>query len=91
VILAKPQIKTMAAFSTSTGCSGSGFIQILGHAILESSTAGLAAAMDASFGQPMSDRKTYRVTGAQPRLQPAQDRPVGGCAPPAASSLVFTQ
>ena len=51
-------------------CSSVGFIQILGHAIPDAATAGLAAAMDDFFGQPLAAKKTYRVSGANRGYSP---------------------
>jgi isopenicillin N synthase-like dioxygenase len=53
--------RATAARALDAACRTVGFVQIVGHGVPEAAIAGLAAAMDAFFGQDLEVKKTYRT------------------------------
>jgi len=69
--------RATTARAMDRACSTVGFIQILGHGIPEAVIRGLTDGVDAFFGQPLEDKKEYRLPAGVNR----------GYTPPKAESL----
>jgi isopenicillin N synthase-like dioxygenase len=58
-----PEERAAVARAIDEACSTVGFIQILGHQVPEEATARLKEALDAFFGLPLDEKKSYVVPG----------------------------
>ena len=53
------QQRTEVAAAMDRACTELGFVQVVGHGVPDEVTAGLAAAIDAFFGLPLAEKKTW--------------------------------
>ena len=64
--------RAATARAMDEACRTVGFVQVLGHGVLESAVSGLGEAIDDFFGRSLEDKQRYRVPGNR------------GCSPPTA-------